>query len=192
MAIIDKKQKRWYSKSTFDSLDKTAIPVGTEIQVTGPIGANDLDSELLVGINGKLTKPTNPSAESAVTMLADGTVGTKPLSEFGGKSYKHHIEISAKVIDTTDTPFNGLIYIDIYSNSQTAFTLDTLNKSGLYSCIVNNEMNGRRGVACIEFYKPTISILGATCMRVVNGDVLPLYYEIPYQKANMTDTVTEL
>lgn len=35
-------------------------------------------------ISGKLTKPTNPSAESAVTMLADGTVGTKPLSEFGG------------------------------------------------------------------------------------------------------------
>ena len=35
-------------------------------------------------ISGKLTKPTNPSAESAVTMLADGTVGTKPLSEIGG------------------------------------------------------------------------------------------------------------
>lgn len=35
-------------------------------------------------IDGKLTKPTNPSAESAVTMLADGTVGTKPLSEIGG------------------------------------------------------------------------------------------------------------
>ena len=35
-------------------------------------------------ISGKLTKPTNPSAESAVTMLSDGTVGTKPLSEIGG------------------------------------------------------------------------------------------------------------
>jgi hypothetical protein len=31
-------------------------------------------------IDKKLTKPTNPSAESAVTMLADGTVGTKLLS----------------------------------------------------------------------------------------------------------------
>ena len=43
-------------------------------------------------INGKLTKPANPSAESAVTMLADGTVGTKPLSEIGGsggKLYRH-------------------------------------------------------------------------------------------------------
>ena len=35
-------------------------------------------------INGKLTKPTNPTAESAVTLLADGTVGTKLLSEIGG------------------------------------------------------------------------------------------------------------
>lgn len=44
-------------------------------------------------INNKLTKPTNPSAESAVTMLADGTVGTKPLSEIGGggKLYRHSI-----------------------------------------------------------------------------------------------------
>lgn len=35
-------------------------------------------------IDGKLTKPTNPSAESAITMLADGTVGTKPLSDISG------------------------------------------------------------------------------------------------------------
>ena len=48
-------------------------------------------------INGKLTKPANPSAESAVTMLADGTVGTKLLSEIGGgggKLYIHSIFIS--------------------------------------------------------------------------------------------------
>ena len=45
-------------------------------------------------VNGKLTKPTNPSAESAVTMLADGTVGTKLLSEIGGsggKLYRHRV-----------------------------------------------------------------------------------------------------
>ena len=53
-------------------------------------------------IDGKLNKPTNPSEESAVTMLADGTVGTKLLSEIGGgggggKLYIHSITI------TTDT-----------------------------------------------------------------------------------------
>ena len=47
-------------------------------------------------VSNKLTKPTNPSAESAVTMLSDGTVGTKPLSEIGGgggKLYKHSIRL---------------------------------------------------------------------------------------------------
>lgn len=43
-------------------------------------------------IDGKLTKPTNPSADSAVTISANGTVGTKPLSEIGGgKLYLHNV-----------------------------------------------------------------------------------------------------
>ena len=32
------------------------------------------------GLNNKLTTPTTPNADSAITMTADGTVGTKPLS----------------------------------------------------------------------------------------------------------------
>lgn len=93
MAIIDKKQKRWYSKSTFDSLDKSTIPVGTEIQVAGEIEEADLTADLQTKINGKLTAPTTPTADSVVTLLANGTVGTKALSEFGGKLYKHSITI---------------------------------------------------------------------------------------------------
>ena len=91
MATIEKKQKRWYSKSTFDSLDKTAIPVGTEIQVTGAIGADDLDSELLLGINGKLTAPTKPLEDSVVTMAAGGNTGTKPLTEFEPFRHRHNL-----------------------------------------------------------------------------------------------------
>ena len=67
-------------------------------------------------LNGKLTKPTNPSAESAVTMLADGTVGTKLLSEIGGggKLYLHKIELMSSdsanganitIINSRDTPY---------------------------------------------------------------------------------------
>ena len=93
MAIIDKKQKRWYAKSTFDSLDKTTIPVGTEIQVTGEIEETDLAAGLQTKINGKLTAPTTPTADSVVTMEANGTTGTKALSEFGGKLYKHMLNI---------------------------------------------------------------------------------------------------
>lgn len=83
-------------------------------------------------IDGKLTKPANPSAESAVTMLADGTVGTKLLSEIGGgdKLYLHVVPfkksdnaITVNVIfysltnqSTSDsmllkiTQINGLLY----------------------------------------------------------------------------------
>lgn len=93
MAIIDKKQTRWYAKSTFDSLDKTTIPVGTEIKVTGEIEETDLTADLQTKINGKLTTPTTPTADSVVTMAANGTTGTKALSEFGGKLYRHKITI---------------------------------------------------------------------------------------------------
>ena len=90
MAIIDKKQTRWYSKSTFDSLDKTTIPVGTEIQVGGEIEETDLTADLKTKINGKLTAPITPTADSVVIM-ENGTTGTKALSEFGGKLYKHSL-----------------------------------------------------------------------------------------------------
>ena len=118
MAIIDKKQTRWYSKSTFDSLDKTTIPVGTEIQVTGEIEEADLTADLQTKINGKLSAPTTPTADSVVTMLANGTTGTKALSEFGGKLYNHRIRYSYTNVSTLDTD----VYIDIITSSNIAFT----------------------------------------------------------------------
>lgn len=74
-------------------------------------------------LDGKLTKPTNPSAESAVTMLADGTVGTKLLSEIGGggggdKLYLHLVH----VLDQRD--MKG-IAMSFYNHSNTDFTPST-------------------------------------------------------------------
>ena len=77
-------------------------------------------------INGKLTKPTNPSAESAVTMLADGTVGTKLLSEIGGggggKIYLHVVH----VLDQRD--MTG-IAMSFYNSSNVDFTPSTFKDS---------------------------------------------------------------
>ena len=83
-------------------LDKAAVVqatgTGTDV-VMSQKAVTDVINENLQTINteisNKLTKPTNPSAESAVTMLANGTVGTKPLSEIGGggKLYKHSIRL---------------------------------------------------------------------------------------------------
>ena len=72
-------------------------------------------------VSNKLTKPTNPSAESAVTMLSDGTVGTKPLSEIGGggKLYRH----DATIFSTS----SGYLHCTIINNINTEFTAGDLN-----------------------------------------------------------------
>ena len=119
MATIDKKQTRWYAKSTFDSLDKTTIPIGTEIQVAGEIEETDLTTDLQKKINGKLTAPTTPIADSAVTILADGTTGTKALSEFGEKLYKYTLTFT----NSTGT-------LDIYSTLANANITTTEHPGG--------------------------------------------------------------
>ena len=148
MAIINKKQKRWYSKSTFDSLDKTTIPVGTEIQVTGEIEETDLTTDLQTKINNKLTAPTTPTADSVVTMAANGTAGTKALSEFGGKLYNHRLYYTNSSI--------GNAYIDIINSSDTAFT-----QPSEFISIINNKVatvigSNAIGTAVVVFFKDDI------------------------------------
>ena len=90
-----------------DELEK--VLVGSDTVVVDRLEDNSklqvkLAQSVINDINNKLTKPANPTSESAVTMLADGTVGTKPLSEIvgsGGKLYMH--KCSVKFSDYTCT-----------------------------------------------------------------------------------------
>ena len=137
MAEIEKKQKRWYAKSTFDSLDKTTIPVGTEIQVTGPIEEADLNSTIVTKLNSisnKLDKPTGEITEDSIPVISStGTVSAKPLSEL--KIYLHRINIT-----TTWDGFSGTTYVhlELYNSNNTQYTLDTfiakLKNKGMFSC----------------------------------------------------------
>lgn len=195
--VSKQKVEKWTTKEKFNAFDLSDIPVGTEYNLTGPIGANDLDVDLQTKINevsNKLTKPTNPSAEAAVTMLADGTVGTKLLSEIGGgKLYKHYISISAEVNDGVRPTFDGMIYFEIYSSSQTAFTLNTIPEIGgydYYAGRITNVGHGGQGLVAITFNGVKIVTYGASC--IISGEVIPLYYEIPYENARMTDDYTEI
>ena len=81
-------------------------------------------------INGKLTKPTNPSAESAVTMLADGTVGTKLLSEIGGggKLYLHNIKLVNNTIKTSPPPEKTVYEINITLLDRNVNEINTADK----------------------------------------------------------------
>lgn len=138
MAEIEKKQKRWYAKSTFDSLDKTTIPVGTEIQVTGELGQADFDNDTntkLNAVNGKLNVPNGEITEDSVPVISStGTVSAKKLSEL--KIYLHRINMT-----TTWDGFSGTtdIHLELYNNNSTQYTLDTLiaklKNKGTFNCL---------------------------------------------------------
>ena len=114
-------------------------------------------------INGKLTKPTNPSAESAVTMLTDGTVGTKPLSEIGGGGGKLYIHRVTFKFD--GNAFFGLT-IDIPSNTNNAITVDYLRNylrtSTLGECVVS--FSGADGTGAVSLRcNNRVTISGVVC-----------------------------
>ena len=87
---------------------KLSLPVGTLVGITDPIHESELDTDLQTKINevsNKLTAPATPTADSAVTMLADGTVGTKPLTSITGKTEVY-------VGSTTPTNPDEILWID--------------------------------------------------------------------------------
>lgn len=125
MAIIDKKQKRWYADSTFESLDKTAIPIGTEIQVSGKLGQADFDDDTntkLNAIGGKLNAPTDEiTADSVPVISSTGTVSAQPFKEY----YKHYIQINGS---SSDSAFRCLI---TFTDSVAEYNFSSLNSIGL-------------------------------------------------------------
>ena len=124
-------------------------------------------------VNGKLTKPSNPSAESAVTMLADGTVGTKLLSEIGGsgggssKMYKHIITFTN--ISTIPPGYNygRMTIISADSNSYTSptelagiatgftATVGSSNDNTMYTFVVLNSYVSNGTELALEGVKGT-------------------------------------
>ena len=155
---------------------------------------------------GKLNKPAIPSVDSVVTMLANGTVGTKPLSEIGGggseKWYRHDVEIT-----------------NIKENSNDIFQMSFLSRSGNKTTDINQ-------IVTYDGFTQIVSLIGDIKINIIDGSPIsfPLtsaygylegviynnnlasHYKIYYQEisvnnagqdgvpANIThvDTVTEL
>lgn len=141
-------------------------------------------------IDGKLTKPTNPSTESAVTMLADGTVSTKPLSEIGGggggKLYLHKIGLNFK---PSDDPI-GFIHINIYKSDDIMInTLDkiiaiTSNFAGVY------DTPSYQGVVNLYVTNTGMNIHGVV-IKSADGTAQNIKY-LNMTVNNITDNVVEL
>ena len=99
--------------------DAEQVQVLKQADVTINENLQTINTEL----SNKLTKPTNPSAESAVTMLADGTVGTKLLSEIGGgKLYIHRVSLKSGLLKDYQ------YYITVPSSDATPITKETANR----------------------------------------------------------------
>ena len=106
------KVEKWTTKEKFNALDLRTIATGTEYNLAGAIDETDLGSDLLSKINGKLTAPTTPTADSAVTLLSDGMVGTKPLSEIGGGKYQHNLILQGIKDGSTFKAFMSIMSSD--------------------------------------------------------------------------------
>ena len=143
-------------------------------------------------INGKLTKPSNPSAESAVTMLADGTVGTKLLSEIGGggKLYKHSIRVD---FANNDGLTGATIYVVDYRTNNIAETNPQIcNKQACYCRATNNIGDELYGICPVSVDSNNrAEILGVLLnISVPNHASEILNGEISFLK--IKDTITEV
>lgn len=156
------------------------LPAGTLFGITdATVSKTDLSTDLKNEINGKLNKPTTPSTESAVTMLADGTVETKPLSEIGGggRKYQHHLILEGikygltfkafmsimSSDDTSITDLDGVVSIlGSASNSCTGYIYDGNQKS--YNVIAFNPTG-----PVFEYNDPET---GGAEFAVTNDDVI--------------------
>lgn len=140
-------------------------------------------------LNGKLTKPANPTAESAVTMLADGTVGTKLLSEIGGggggKLYLHKISVSI-------TGIEGSIYINIINTSNTSLTENEYFRKYLSIAPTVASFSGPGGAgAVIIRYIDTLGMYRVD--GAVAGDIATGYYLANSGTiSSFNDIITEL
>ena len=161
---------------------------------TAPTENDDVVRKL--ELNGKLTKPANPSAESAVTMLADGTVGTKLLSEIGGGGklhlHKFYITMKDNPSEVADPVF--IAHMTIINNTRNEITTfaDLSKWTGdAYTLVyvdnvrVDFELKGFSIVSLIFNNNESVP-----CMYF-NGNSMDMIM-LRTDSSNILDTVTEL
>ena len=171
-----------YDGITYRSLEEQVRYDAEQIQLLkqADVTINENLQTINTEVDGKLTKPANPSAESAVTMLADGTVGTKLLSEIGGsggKLYRHDIIITFSE--------SKEIYLNVYSSSNTEYNTDTFSEK--YTNVIIT-------ISLANNSPPTpssINIDGGQINFYTADDSLPPIY-ISSDISSFTDTVTEV
>ena len=137
-------------------------------------------------LDGKLTKPANPSAESAVTLSADGTVGTKLLSEIGGGGGKLYLHTYSFTINES---IGATISTSFYKSDN--IVVSELPKERRYICTLIGEFSG-----VVSMYvtnnpiKPTVYIIYGVA---TNGTMITHYdaTEVTIERF-LGDVITEV
>ena len=174
------KVEKWTTKEKFNALDLQTIATGTEYNLVGAINETDLDSDLQTKINGKLTAPTTPTADSVVTMATNGTTGTKALSEFGGKLYKHIITVSG-------TKSNGAPYDAVWS------IVDNHNNSYTFQDIIEKYYPYAGGMPIVVYSDDPATPRFLALLTFAYQIVVGMTVESSFGTAtNFKDTVTKL
>ncbi len=152
-----------------------------------------LAQSVINDINNKLAKPANPTADSAVTMLADGTVGTKPLSEIGGKLYLHKLHIEGN-----DGEFLNEVNFSAINSYDGFITKSNILNINISDFVIVGNGNYIRDATI--FYKLNSVSIDGNRLRVEyfknSSDVLPngqIYIDINGNDTRITDhAVTEI
>lgn len=160
--ISKQKVEKWTTKEKFNALGLSDIPVGTEYNLTGAIEEGELDSALQKKINGKLTTPATPTAESAIVIGADGTVNTKPLSEIKTHIYRHSIWFTIS-IENYDTPSGTYTFTDAQG------VIELIDNYGMSYSISDLVWRGTGYI--INFY----NVLFGTCCLTTDGSSINLH-----------------
>ena len=162
------------TESQFESKKET-LPLGTFVGITDPIHKSELDSDLQTLIDGKLTAPTTPTADSVVTMATNGTTGTKALSEFGGKLYKHMLNIKKS---------SGEFFVLTFL-SPTSIAITNATS-------IDNDSNwilGATGFSSTGFACICVSLMPESGLVLFgNGNTIQILYS---EVTNITDTVIQ-
>ena len=111
------------SKTEFDAMDKTGIPVGTEYDIVAPIEKVDLSTELQTEIDGKIDKPATDGTSGQVL-----TMGTDGKAKWADNAmYRHWMHIAQS---------NPLRAVEVYVDTKSSGQITDLN--ALFAAIVGS------------------------------------------------------
>lgn len=138
MAEIPRKQTRYMTRAEFNSLDKTTVPVGTEINIVDQIQKEDLSTEL----QNAVTKAENAIPSSGGTVSGDLTVNG-------------NLTVSGNAI--TSKSWHDTAPADISTVDFTRLKVLTVPAESLYKflegkeCMTAGYADGVNGVWCVRY-----------------------------------------